>query len=122
MLLFQNLIQNGIIYNESGHPVINIWSEINEGFLLIHFEDNGIGIEPRFFNRIFEHFKRLHTQDKYQGTGLGLSLCKKMAVSYGGDISVKSAHGEGSTFTIKLPHEMVYAESEIIPELSHISA
>ncbi len=102
-LLFQNIIQNGIKYNESKKPVINIWSEEKDGMIQIHFEDNGIGIESNYFDQIFEHFKRLHTSERYKGTGLGLALCKKIAVGYGGDIKVLSIVGKGSSFTVMIP-------------------
>ncbi len=104
MLVFQNIIQNGIKYNQSETPTVNIRSEQIEKQLFIYFEDNGIGIEEQYFDRIFEFFKRLHTQKEYKGTGLGLGLCKKIIQNYNGDISVQSRVGEGSIFTIQLPH------------------
>jgi len=103
-IVFQNIIQNGIKYNKSAIPIVNIQTEETDSQLLIHFDDNGIGIEEKYFDRIFQFFKRLHTQKEYKGTGLGLGLCKKIIQSYNGDISVKSKTGEGSVFTVQLPH------------------
>jgi len=105
LLLFQNMIQNGIKYNESEQPIINISTEKTKNQLLISFKDNGIGIEDEYHEQIFQFFKRLHTCEKYQGTGLGLGLCKKIVNSYGGKIEVDSVTGEGSTFRIKLEME-----------------
>ncbi len=102
-LLFQNIIQNGIKYNEARQPVVNIWSEEKDDIIQIHFEDNGIGIESNYFQQIFVQFKRLHTDEKYKGTGLGLALCKKIAKSYGGEIEVQSVIGKGSNFTVTIP-------------------
>ncbi|MBI1225744.1 MAG: hypothetical protein GC192_10955 [Bacteroidetes bacterium] len=103
-LLFQNLIQNGIKYNKSEVPKINISSEASpEGPLRIIFADNGIGIEPKFQDYVFEHFKRLHTSSEYLGTGLGLSLCKKIVEKHHGTIYLDSALGKGSKFIIDLP-------------------
>ena len=105
LLLFQNMIQNGIKYNESAMPTIDISSQRTKKQLLISFKDNGIGIDNEYHSQIFQFFKRLHTSEKYQGTGLGLGLCKKIVNSYGGDIEVDSGTGKGSTFRIKLELE-----------------
>jgi len=105
LLLFQNMIQNGIKYNDSETPTIDISSQKTDNQLLISFKDNGIGIDNEYHDQIFQFFKRLHSSDKYQGTGLGLGLCKKIVNSYGGEIEVDSETGEGSTFRIKLEME-----------------
>ena len=103
LLLFQNLIENGIKYNESEEPLISIYYYSDEEFHHFSFQDNGIGIAPEFQKRIFVMFKRLHSQAEYQGTGIGLSICKKIVERHGGEIDIKSENGEGSTFAIKLP-------------------
>lgn len=103
LLLFQNLIQNGLKYNESLKPNVRIWVETNEKILTLNFKDNGIGIEEQYFGKIFDHFKRLHAQGEYNGTGLGLALCKKIVEKHKGQIRVASVIGKGTTFSIELP-------------------
>lgn len=102
-LVFQNLIQNGLKYNKSTAPSVRIWPKATEEMLCIHVKDNGIGIEEMYYEQIFEFFKRLHTSSEYEGTGLGLGLCKRIIESYQGSITLQSELGKGSTFTINLP-------------------
>jgi len=107
IILFQNLIQNGIKYNTSKKPVINISVETNDEFLFIHFLDNGIGIDEAYHEQIFVFFKRLHTNDKYEGTGLGLGLCKKILQKYDGNIFLESELDKYSKFSIQLPIQLL---------------
>jgi len=102
-ILFQNLVLNGIKYNTSKNPQIELWDKRQKNSLEIYIKDNGIGIEEEFHEQIFEFFKRLHSNFQYEGTGLGLGLCKKIVESYSGKISVYSKVGEGSTFRVSLP-------------------
>lgn len=102
-LLFQNLIQNGIKYNTSKVPIIKIKSTNEKGILKIYFKDNGIGIEEEYHEKIFEFFKRLHSSNQFEGTGIGLGLCNKIVQSMDGKISLKSVIGTGSEFIIELP-------------------
>lgn len=102
-LVFQNMLQNGIKYNEAETPTIKLWYTQSGNELRIHIEDNGIGIEEAYQKQVFDFFKRLHTSDKYQGTGLGLGLCKRIIESYQGHILLSSSLGKGSIFTIVLP-------------------
>jgi light-regulated signal transduction histidine kinase (bacteriophytochrome) len=101
--VFQNLILNGIKYNKNQHPVVEIkcWKE--GSFIIYSFEDNGIGIEERFWNQIFEPFQRLHTKKEYSGTGLGLPICKKIIEKHRGEIWLTSQPGKGSKFYISIP-------------------
>ncbi len=106
IVVFQNLIENGIKYNECATPTISIEVEIMDKNLAIHFTDNGIGIEQQYNERIFHFFKRLHNFDDYQGSGVGLGICKKIINSMDGTVTVMSQINEGSRFTIVLPKEI----------------
>ncbi|MFZ7127868.1 MAG: MASE3 domain-containing protein [Desulfobacterales bacterium] len=101
--LFQNLILNGLKYNHSQKPIIEIGCEAHDGFHRFVVKDNGIGIPPKFQERIFLVFQRLHTEEEYPGTGLGLALCKKVVERHGGTLWVDSDPGRGSAFYFTLP-------------------
>ena len=103
MVLFQNLIKNGIQYNDSQQPTITITAEEENNALILKFEDNGIGIASEYHEKIFQFFKRLHTHDKYEGTGIGLALCQKIVHAYKGDISVASEINQGAVFSVYFP-------------------
>ncbi len=105
LLLFQNLIQNGIKYNESKEPTVIVTAHQNNDVLSIAFQDNGIGIDEKYFDKIFEFFKRLHNVSEYEGTGIGLGLCKRIVENYNGEIVIESQIGQGTCFTINLPLE-----------------
>jgi PAS domain S-box-containing protein len=113
--LLANLIVNGIKYNKSSVPYVEVGAVApaadgsDEGDAAsassnatIYVRDNGIGIEPQFHSTIFQLFRRLHTQDEYEGTGVGLSICGKIVQAHGGRIWVESSPGRGSTFFIRL--------------------
>lgn len=102
-LVFQNLVQNGFKYNKSEQPTVEIWAQENNNKLLIHCKDNGIGIESAYHEQIFDFFKRLHPTTQYEGTGLGLGLCRRIIEGYNGHIHLESSPGHGSTFTVTLP-------------------
>lgn len=101
--LFQNLIVNAVKFRGQNSPVIEIGSRQNGTMHEFFVRDNGIGIEEEFFEKIFLIFQRLHAHDKYPGTGIGLSLCKKIVETHGGKIWVESAPGKGSAFYFTLP-------------------
>jgi light-regulated signal transduction histidine kinase (bacteriophytochrome) len=101
--LFQNLIENGIKYNESPIPTINITTTKENKRLKIAFEDNGIGISEEFHEQIFEMFKRLHNNTIYQGTGIGLAICKKIMEIHEGEIHILANEYDGSTFILEFP-------------------
>lgn len=103
--LFQNLIGNALKYVRPGvPPVIHISAEpCHDKGWTFAVADNGIGIHPDHRDYIFGLFKRLHGGQRYEGTGIGLALCKRIAESYGGQIWVESEPGQGSTFRFSLP-------------------
>ncbi len=101
--LFQNLISNAIKYNENPNPEVQIIGAENEDGYLFSIKDNGLGIENKYHEEIFEIFKRLHVNEEYEGSGIGLAICKKIVEKYNGNISLESLPGQGSTFYISLP-------------------
>jgi light-regulated signal transduction histidine kinase (bacteriophytochrome) len=101
--LFLNLLQNAIKYNKSSIPTININYKSTEKSHVISIKDNGIGIDKKFYNDVFFVFKRLHTKNEYDGTGIGLAICKKIVEQNKGQIWVESELGKGSTFYISFP-------------------
>jgi PAS domain S-box-containing protein len=103
-LTFQNLIGNAIKFRRNDvQPHISISAYMNNDWSTFSVADNGIGIDPAFHDRIFEIFQRLHTMDKYPGTGVGLAIVKKIIERHGGQIWVESEIGKGSTFYFTLP-------------------
>lgn len=101
--LFQNLIQNAIKFKCEKNPEIKIRSEIKDKYWLFSIKDNGIGIDPKFHERIFTIFQRLHSREKYQGTGVGLAICKKIIERHGGQIFVESELNKGAVFYFTIP-------------------
>ncbi len=97
--LFQNLINNAIKFRKPGtNPIVQIKAELKNNKWIFRVIDNGIGIEKQFINKIFEIFQRLHNRQQYEGTGIGLAHCKRIAELHNGHIWVESESNKGSTF------------------------
>lgn len=122
--LLQNLISNALKFQRSGtKPEVMISAKVldnadslpgampGEEICQIMIRDNGIGFDERYLDRIFQVFQRLHSRSEYEGTGIGLAVCRKIADRHGGEISAKSAEGEGATFIVTLPVKQRMSES-----------
>ena len=103
--LFQNLIGNACKYNEHEKPVIDISSKNVGNMCFVRVKDNGIGMAAGSAEQIFKPFHRLVTKQEYEGSGIGLAICKMLVEQHGGDISVETELGEGSVFTVSLPQK-----------------
>jgi PAS domain S-box-containing protein len=101
--LFQNLISNALKYRGSKTPEIYLKAEKSVDKWLFSVRDNSIGIDPKYSEKIFDMFARLHGKTSYPGSGMGLAICKKIVTSHGGDIWVESELGHGSIFLFTLP-------------------
>jgi PAS domain S-box-containing protein len=105
--LFQNLIGNGLKFHKEAIPpeIIIRAHEVESNMIRIEVEDNGIGIDEKYHGQLFTMFKRLHSREQYEGTGIGLASCKKIVERHGGNIGIKSTPGKGSIFWFTLPRE-----------------
>jgi light-regulated signal transduction histidine kinase (bacteriophytochrome) len=101
--LFQNLIGNAVKFRDEQPPQIHVGVSREPERWVFFVRDKGIGIEPQYFERIFQIFQRLHTRRNYSGTGIGLAICKRIVERHGGKIWVESQPGQGSTFFISIP-------------------
>lgn len=106
LIIFKNLLTNALKYNLSNPIKIKISAEEKDGEAIFSISDNGIGIAPQFHEKIFDLFSRLHNRGKYEGSGLGLPICKKVIEQLGGKIWLTSEEGKGSTFFFSLPQKV----------------
>jgi light-regulated signal transduction histidine kinase (bacteriophytochrome) len=110
--LFQNLIGNALKYRkEDVDPVINISAQPDgNGNVVIKIEDNGIGFDEKYKDKIFQLFQRLHGKNAYGGTGMGLAICKKIVEHHSGSMTVDSTPGVGTAFQVSLPKKHPLSE------------
>ncbi|WP_372894937.1 ATP-binding protein [Stieleria sp.] len=109
--LYQNLVSNALKFTDEVSPTIQISVTQNEDHWVLGVRDNGIGMKPEYAERIFQPFQRLHNRGEYEGTGIGLSICKKTVQRHAGEIWVESEPGQGAHFRFSLP----IAEPQIEP-------
>ena len=101
--LFQNLLSNTLKFHGERPPRVHISVKPQDRQWIFAVQDQGIGIDPQFAERIFVIFQRLHARNEFPGTGIGLTICKKIVERHGGRIWVESELGAGSTFSFTLP-------------------
>ncbi|MFP3912158.1 MAG: MASE3 domain-containing protein [Desulfobacteraceae bacterium] len=129
--LFQNLISNALRFHRRGEvPNVYIYSvsakataDASSGYCEIRIRDNGIGFDERYLEQIFKPFQRLHAWHEYEGTGMGLSICRRIVERHGGDITARSAPGRGATFVVRLPFvQKKGADSDVQEPMSRENA
>jgi signal transduction histidine kinase len=124
--LVSNLVTNGLKYNDKPEPVVEVGvcpgTDGPGSWVTLYVRDNGIGIEPRFHERIFQLFRRLHSSDEYEGTGAGLAICEKIVQAHGGRIWVESEPNKGSTFFVTLREAPAGDAAEPEPAPAGVSA
>ena len=105
VLLFQNFITNAIKFTK-GNPVVSITAEERDDGWKFTVQDNGIGIDKKYFDKVFVIFQRLHTREEFEGTGVGLAICKRIVGNYGGNLEVESEVGKGTSFSFTLKKDV----------------
>ena len=109
-LLFQNLVGNAVKFRAEGRPCrIHVGACRGGGDWILSVRDNGIGIPEEYYERVFVLFQRLHSRERYEGTGIGLAICKRIVERHGGRIWVESRPGEGATFFFTWPADPAHS-------------
>ena len=107
--LFRNLVSNSIKFQPAGNqPRIDITASMISRFVNIHFADNGLGFAPEYSKKIFQMFRRLHGKTEFDGTGMGLAICKRVMEKHGGTITAQGEPGAGAVFTCSFPAAAVH--------------
>jgi PAS domain S-box-containing protein len=102
--IFDNLVSNALKFADAGRtPHIQITNTVEDGILTINFKDNGIGFDKKYMHKMFDLFQKLHSGEKYKGTGIGLAICRKIIDIHGGTITAEGNPGKGAIFIISLP-------------------
>ena len=106
--LFQNLVSNALKFHQPGvAPVVRVSAKVEVGECTLSVADNGIGFEEKYLDRIFTIFQRLHGKQAYEGTGVGLAVCRRIAERHGGKITARSTPGQGAEFLVTLPLKQI---------------
>jgi chemotaxis family two-component system sensor kinase Cph1 len=108
--LYQNLIDNALKFVAHGQPIIHLTAEQHADQWVFGVQDHGIGLKPEYAEQIFAPFKRLHNRAEYQGTGIGLAICRKAIERHGGTIWVESQPGQGAHFKFTLATDVYFGE------------
>jgi len=121
--LFQNLLSNGIKFRKKDTiPLVHIYSVPDKDLHRIVVQDNGIGFDPKYADEIFMVFKRLHSYHEFEGSGVGLSICKKIIERHNGFIRAESKPGTGSRFIVDLPIKQFKSKADELSELQEEKA
>ena len=113
--LLQNLITNALKFHQDGIlPIIQVSSQLMDSKCQINVKDNGIGFDIQYLDRIFKPFQRLHGRQEYEGSGMGLAICRRIVERHSGEITAISTPGEGSTFIVTLPINQILGESTYV--------
>lgn len=121
-MIFKNLIENGLKYNKSRKPIIKIGYGIKEDAHIFTIQDNGIGIEKVYHEKVFEMFKRLHHRGEYTGSGVGLAICRKVVQNLKGGLTIAKSDIGGTTFELRIPIGQAKLSADSLAQNAEMSA